>query len=544
MTMSSTSLVRQTIHMILGALGTIGFLASAQATPICKAPVNLIPNPGFEHGPTAAGSNPDHWYFESWSGTGMGTWDSTTAHQGQRSVRIDAGNPDDAKWLQSVIAPVNTPVFLSGWIRSHQVKRVDPSSPGATISSLGRWDQPPPTLGTTPWHQVGMTFISDTSPLLIAPRLGFWGGLATGTAWYDDLSLVPRLADTPHPRWKILVLIYPQTDFSFTDAKGVNRHVAGQTSPEELDETEAQAKLFVEKDIPALSSGNMLPSVTVRRVSQPLRSLSRVLDGWWPAQGDVTMDLDPSFDSVIVIWEPRVRDQATGESLWIGAAAGLTPDRGLGQTYVTMSVEYAGVNGHRNVYKHEWGHSILSYFQALQVTSMPSVNNHAEPSQYVNCRGKPPYVWEDETNAAPIPNSIYSNSAGFTHDYYSGTVALASEPDRCLGIGPAAWAWGGPATHSGSQPVFTVMKRIEAIAAQVDGFKTAGMLDHRSARALSGELLASRAALSWWHSPNLARTGLRIFIKHVQALVKSRHITAEVGELLQESANSALACAS
>ena len=53
-------------------------------------------------------------------------------------------------------------------------------------------------------------------------------------------------------------------------------------------------------------------------------------------------------------------------------------------------------------------------------------------------------MWEDEHDGRPIPNSIYNNDSGFTHDYLSGTVALATEPDRCLGIPPAAWAAGGP----------------------------------------------------------------------------------------------------
>lgn len=539
---SCASRTRINFFLILTLIGAVSVPVQGHATPMCRAPTNLITNPGFEEGGYAPTSYPSGWSFTSGYGTSLGVWDQI-AHSGQHSVRINATGPDDANWLQSVAAPVNTPLYLGGWIRSAGIQRVgQPSSPGATVSVLGRWDQPAPTLGSTPWHSVGMSFISDVSPLLIAPRLGFWGGLASGTAWYDDLVLVPRVANQPHPRWKILVLIYPQTEFTYTDSDGVRHQLRGETSGADIDRTIEEARLFVEKDIPALSSGNMLPTVTVRKAKRPLTSLSRVLDGWWPAQGDVLEDLDPAFDSVIVIWEPRTHDVATGEFKWIGAAAGLTPSRGMGQTYTTLSVEYAGINGHRNVYKHEWGHSILSYFETMQVTPAPSVTNHAEAGQYVHCKTGQPYVWEDETTGQPIPNSIYSNSQGFTHDYYSGTVARAENPQVCLGVGSAAWAWGGPVTHSGSQPVFTARERMDALIEQVAGLKGATMLSPAAAGYLRAQLLVIRGGLRLWNGA-VAQVGLKLFIQNVRKLVDSGKLLPTAGDLLIEAATSVGRCA-
>lgn len=531
------------LRRISAALLALGLAGASLAAPLCRAPANLITNPGFESGRASPGGSPPGWTFQSAYSGALGTWDTTVAHTGRRSVRIDATRPEDSEWLQTAAVPVNTPLFLGGWIKSDNIQRTDqPDSPGATISVLGRWDQPAPTLGTTPWHPVGMSFITDTSPLLIAPRLGFWGGLATGTAWYDDLMLVPRVADTPHPRWKILLLVYPQTDAVIPGPNGTQRHVQGTSSPAELAKTAEQARLFVERDIPALTSGNMLPMLTVRHARQPMKTLSPVGEGWWPAQGDVLSELDPAFDSVIVVWDPRVRDVATGESLWIGGGAGLTQARGVSQTYTTMSVEYAGVNGHRNVYKHEWGHSILSYFEALQQSPQPTVTNHATGSQYVNCKTGQYYVWQDETEAQPIPNSIYSNTAGFTHDYYSGTVARAEAPTVCLGIGPQAWAWGGPVTHSGSAPVFTAAERVEALIAQVGALQTAGMLGPRPAQALWAELQAARLMLRMPRASNLARTPLEAFSRQVQELVRNGHVLPQAGSVLIEAATAAIGC--
>jgi hypothetical protein len=158
---------------------------------------------------------------------------------------------------------------------------------------------------------------------------------------------------------------------------------------------------------------------------------------------------DPAFDSVIVIWQPSVREVETGEKLWIGSAASLTPSMKTGQTYTTLVIEAATSYGHLNVFKHEFGHSLLSFYDAKKTAPQPAVNNHTDATTYVHCGTGEPYVWEDETDANPIPNSIYNNYSGFTHDYYSGTTALASDPLRCLGITAVAWATGGPVSVPG-----------------------------------------------------------------------------------------------
>jgi hypothetical protein len=102
-------------------------------------------------------------------------------------------------------------------------------------------------------------------------------------------------------------------------------------------------------------------------------------------------------------------------------------------------------NRFRNTLKHEWGHAILFYYEAAGTAPAPAVDNH-QPDAYVHCGTERGYVLVDETQDERIPNSIYNNRSGFTHDYYSGTTALASAPDFCLGITRAAWASGGPVT--------------------------------------------------------------------------------------------------
>jgi hypothetical protein len=231
------------------------------------------------------------------------------------------------------------------------------------------------------------------------------------------------------------VLIYDRTDAVLTDAAGVRHHMVATMTRPEVDRAAQVATQFAETDIPALTSGNMIPELTIRYPDHALTQLDAFGGAWWPSPANTASDRDPAFDSVIVIWDPRVVDQDTGTSYWLGAGAGLTPPMGVGQTYATIIIE-ATSYGHRNVFKHEWGHSILNYFDAAGTAPKPAVTNHALTNQYVHWPTGDNYVWLDETNANPIPNSIYNNESGFTHDYYSGTTATADQPARRLGITP------------------------------------------------------------------------------------------------------------
>jgi probable HAF family extracellular repeat protein len=246
--------------------------------------------------------------------------------------------------------------------------------------------------------------------------------------------------------WKILVLIYGRTDQSWTDSAGVSHHVIAQMTQAEKDAAADSARQFVEADIPRLTSGAMVPSVTVRFPTRTLTNLQPEPGGGFsPSPSNTAPERDPAFDSVIVIWDPRGMSQLTGQPEWIGAAAGLAYPMGIGQTYEAQIIESI-FYGSRNVLKHEFGHSILWYFDASGQAPKPAVDNHTEATTYVHCPTGRHYVWQDETLANPIPNSIYNDDSGFTHDYYSGTTALAAEPSRCLGITHQAWELGGPVT--------------------------------------------------------------------------------------------------
>jgi hypothetical protein len=416
-------------------------ITTAPAT--CSA---LIQNGSFEI-PAQTHENHPHNWTTPWLPDVDLSRDDHNAHSGASSVRISSPFGTDAWFQQEVRVEPETQYMLTGWIKTENVV----SGTGANLSLIGTWFASEGRFGTTDWTRVVLWFNSGPrTTVTIGARLGYWWYPSAGTAWFDDLRLTPIRPDGSHPSWKILVLIYDRTDALVRGTDRILHHYVGAMTQDEVERAALVATQFVETDIPALTSGNMIPELTIRYPDHPLSDLEQIGTGWWPSYINTRADRDPAFDSVIVIWDPRVEDQYTGIRQWIGTAAGLAPNRYADQAYAAIIIEATGY-GHRNVFKHEWGHSILSYFEEMGVTPQPAVSNHTSSDQYVHWPTGESYVWLDETDANPIANSIFNNESGFTHDYYSGTVATADQPTRRLGITPEAWTWGGPVTKPGMQ---------------------------------------------------------------------------------------------
>jgi len=259
-----------------------------------------------------------------------------------------------------------------------------------------------------------------------------------------------------NPRWKVQVLIYDRIDFQFTDNLGNAHHIVTSMTQQEKDLAVAAATKFLGVDVPALDSGNMIPLGTIKIVSHPLTSLSPVGSceyPYWPDPTVTAPDRDAAnFDSAIIIFQESGVDLTTGRSIFVGCFGGLTYPRGTGQTYTSFIFRIFS-SDQRNVFKHEWGHSILFYYDAAGTAPKPSVDNHIGGTNlYVHCGTGVPYILVDDSDSAPVPNSIYNDQTGFTHDYYSGTTAKPDHPNSCLGITPIAWASGGPVTHPITHP--------------------------------------------------------------------------------------------
>jgi hypothetical protein len=499
--------------------------------------VNQLLNGGFEEGAYAPGNLPDGWTRSAWLPSAEFRWESQSAYKGTHAISITADEPNDASWLQGLSLTPNTNYLFSAWVRTENVAHTESVvDPGANLSIWGTWARSSGVFGTSDWTLVRLPFNSGaTGEVTVAARLGHWGGATTGTVWFDDVQVTRIDASDPHPRWRVLVLVYGETDFSYLDDQGGTHRVTAAMTEGEKQLVKQVAREFVLADIPALTDGNMIPRLEVRFTQGPLTSLSPYFDRWWPSPDDTVEDLDPAFDSVIVIWDPRGTDEATGQPVDLNSAAGLTPPMGRNQAYTTAIVQAAVTYGHRNVFKHEWGHSILSFFEDAGASPLPTVTNHATPGQYVHWPTGESYVWQDETNGNPIPNSIYSNDSGFTHDYYSGSTATPDLPSRRLGITPSAWAIGGPR----SLPVRTLQSPEEWVAtldSQLEEMVALGEMKATDARPIQVRLGAIARRLEFRHG-GFAQKQLRAIQAHVDMLAHRGRLEPVNAELLRFGLN-------
>jgi hypothetical protein len=509
---------------------------------VAATAANLLVNGGLEDGYYFPDGSPTGWTHEAYNPQAVFTWDNTQAHTGSHSVKITGPVPSDASWIQTVNVQPDTLYVLSGWIKTENVAHTDQLvDAGANLCLYGTWTRTPGLFGTNNWTYVSMLVNSGSATqLTVGARLGYWAGVAGGTVWFDDLELREVTSEGPHPQWKILVLIYGQTDFTYTDPQAVQHRFVASMSDYEKGQAAIAATKFVTEDIPALTSGNMVPLLTIRYPARPLTQLDSfaIGQGWWPSPANTAADRDPAFDSVIVIWDPRCMDQTTGSYVWIGGggAAGLTPGMGTGQTYCANIIESAVYYGHRNVFKHEWGHSILSYFDASGAAPKPAVTNHAYAGQYVHWPTGDLYVWLDETDLNPIPNSIYNNGSGFTHDYYSGSTATADQPSRRLGVTPVAWATGGPVSKTVFSPPPTPEQQLQSVRDRISELVIQGALDHGLGTALQAKLDGAARALSK-DQKKAAANKLGAFINQVQALVKTGRLDVMNAQYLTGTAS-------
>jgi hypothetical protein len=185
---------RHVCKIVLAAtlmLSTVLAPAASAAAISGQVRPNLLGNSGFEQ--RAPGQAlPAQWSADSWLPTGGLGWDDSVSHRGRRSVRIESSAPNDARWVQEVVVLPHTSYRLSGWVKTvdvaHTMELVDA---GANLSLLGEWDRSGAMYGTQDWTYTSLTIDSgDRTTLTVAARLGFWAGTTTGTAWFDDVSLV------------------------------------------------------------------------------------------------------------------------------------------------------------------------------------------------------------------------------------------------------------------------------------------------------------------------------------------------------------------
>lgn len=168
----------------------------AQATPPGADGPNLLPNPGFE---IAQNKAPAGWHESRWNGEGAFSL-SDVAHGGGASVKISSEKGGDISWQCTVPVEMMSRYKLSGWIKSENLKPIN-GAKGALFNVHNI--QPVQTKavsGTSDWTRVEVecdTGFEDSAT--VNCLLGGWG-FATGTAWFDDVSLtLVKRGEMPAP---------------------------------------------------------------------------------------------------------------------------------------------------------------------------------------------------------------------------------------------------------------------------------------------------------------------------------------------------------
>ncbi len=178
-------------------------------------PTNWLPNPSFER---ESRGRPQGWRTDRWSGEGKFEY-AKTGRTGARSVMISSEKGADIGWACTASVEPYARYRLSGWIKTENVQAKGGRGALLNLHNL----QPVATralVGTNDWTRVEVEFeTDDQDSLQVNCLFGGWG-LATGTAWYDDLAL-EQISKPAPPKPSIMI------DASKT-GEPISKYVYGQ----------------------------------------------------------------------------------------------------------------------------------------------------------------------------------------------------------------------------------------------------------------------------------------------------------------------------
>ncbi|MGE9268436.1 MAG: DUF7133 domain-containing protein, partial [Verrucomicrobiales bacterium] len=157
---------------------------------------NLLPNPGFTE---ALNGKPAAWGdLRIYSGSPRAelAHDPTGGRDGSPALRISSTQASDSGAALSLRVEPDTRYEFSAWIRTEKLTPVR-NSPGALINIHGG-GRSGAVKGDSDWTRVSLDFTtaSGQREILVHCLFGGYGG-ATGTAWWDDLSLIKTGGGNP-----------------------------------------------------------------------------------------------------------------------------------------------------------------------------------------------------------------------------------------------------------------------------------------------------------------------------------------------------------
>ena len=227
--------------------------------------------------------------------------------------------------------------------------------------------------------------------------------------------------------WKVLLLIYHNTNVTYIDSDGTNRHLYTSLSDAEMLKAQwaFQQYTSIANDF---SSQEALVDYDIVHITRPITSISYLGDaGYWVSPSDVMVELDQyaqpgSYDSVFVHWAQCNPDfsQCVPSRGW-GRAYRAT-DWSHGATYATVAnapdwawkTQTVG-----EIWLHEWLHGVCSYYADLGYT-MP----------------------EGDADGASSHGYLWSSITGWGEYYRDLMTGRVLENGELTGIPAEAWQYG------------------------------------------------------------------------------------------------------
>ena len=162
-------------------------LATIGTRTVAEEEKNLVANASFEE---VAADKPIGWETRVWSGDAEFSVETSFGHTGKSCAKIVSPNGGDASWSFRIKVKPNTDYELTAWIKTNQI---DADGFGAQLNlhELQMEGKTSPLRGTNDWRLVRSQFNSGRhKSLLLNCLFGGWGK-ATGTAWFDDIRVIP-----------------------------------------------------------------------------------------------------------------------------------------------------------------------------------------------------------------------------------------------------------------------------------------------------------------------------------------------------------------
>jgi hypothetical protein len=180
------------------ARGAALALAAALVAAADGAAASLVRNGAFTEG---AGGTPAGWRTEAWNADAAEfAWE--VAPDGTGTIAITNPTPNDARWCQTIAVEPGATYRIAGRVRTREVGA---GAAGAFIAIEPLVGHTPIVHGTADWRplQVLLEARANERRWDVCPRLGSYGSLNTGTAWFTDVEVVLVRAAPAAAAWRV-----------------------------------------------------------------------------------------------------------------------------------------------------------------------------------------------------------------------------------------------------------------------------------------------------------------------------------------------------